>query len=74
MACLQFSGKLFWIKVSGNSEIRSGNFSVYTIELEKPAKYLKITPRTTSSAITFSPASITFDNYGPTIQQFKIVS
>lgn len=54
-ACLSFSDKLFWIKISGNSEIRSGNFSVYTIELEKPAKYLKITPRTTTSAITFSP-------------------
>lgn len=31
--CINLSDKLFWIKVSGNSEIRSGNFSTYTIEL-----------------------------------------
>ena len=33
VACLNFSDKLYWIKISGNSEIRSGNFSTYTIEL-----------------------------------------
>lgn len=31
VACLELSDKLYWIKVSGNSEIRSGNFSTYTI-------------------------------------------
>jgi len=31
VACLEFSDKLYWIKISGNSEIRSGNYSIYTI-------------------------------------------
>lgn len=31
IGCVNFTDRLFWVKVSGNSEIRSGNFSLYTI-------------------------------------------
>jgi hypothetical protein len=31
--CLNISDKLYYVKISGNSAINSGNYSVYTIEL-----------------------------------------
>jgi hypothetical protein len=73
-ACLTLSGTLYSIKISGNSLITAGNVSTYSIQLDKPAKYLLITPKTTTSAISFSPSQILFQNYSSSLQSFNITS
>lgn len=68
--CVLFTNRLYTVRVEGNSVINSGTVANYTIILEKPADNLTITPSTTSSAITFEPASIVFSNYTTNVTTF----
>lgn len=52
--------------------MEAGSVYDYTISIEKPALYLKITPSVPTSAISFEPSVITFSSYNETIKTFKV--
>jgi hypothetical protein len=70
--CLTFNNRLFDVSVSGNSILYSGAVGNYLISLTKAADGLTITPTTTSSAITFDPPSIIFNNFSDISKAFII--
>ena len=72
LECPSFNGNLYAINVTGNLQLQTNSVNVFTISLEKSAAFLKITPVSSNSAITFQPTSIVFQNYSSTVQQFKI--
>lgn len=62
--CPLFTDRLYQVNVSGNAYMEAGKVYDYTISIEKPAQYLRITPTIQTSAITFDPSIIVFSNYG----------
>jgi hypothetical protein len=70
--CPTFTTRLYAINVTGNTKISAGSASNFYITLEKPAKNLTITPQCASSAISFRPTSITFENYTGVAKTFQI--
>ena len=70
--CVLFTNRLYTVRIEGNSVINSGTLANYTVILEKPAENLTIVPTTTSSAISFEPASIVFSNYSTNVTTFVV--
>lgn len=70
--CPVLSNRLFAINVTGNTKISAGSSSVFVVSIEQPAKYLVVTPVSPTSAITFSPTSVVFENFKSTTQNFSI--
>lgn len=70
--CPNLANRLFAINVTGNTKISAGSSSTFVISIEQPASYLAITPSSSSSAISFIPSVITFQNFTNTTQTFTI--
>lgn len=70
--CPTLTNRLFSINVTGNTKIPAGTSSNFIVTIEKPAYYLAITPKCTSSAISFIPSVITFQNFTSTTANFSI--
>lgn len=58
--CPIFNDRLFIINITGKGIVKEGTVEEYTISIEKPAKFLNITPILTTSAIKIEPSSIIF--------------
>ena len=72
--CPSLSVYLASINVNGNTKIPAGSSSQFIVSLEKAAQNLTIVPACTSSAISFSPATILFTNYSQLNQTFNITA
>lgn len=70
--CPTLTNRLFAINVTGNTKISAGTSTNFIVTLEKPAYYLAITPSCTSSAISFTPSIIVFQNFTSTTANFLI--
>lgn len=70
--CPTLSNRLYTINVTGNTKFPAGSSTQFIVTIEKPASYLAITPACTSSAISFTPSVVVFQNFTSTSMNFTI--